>query len=127
MKKIKTKTQNGTGVVFSIQHEEIRCEINHPKMGKMITYGQKYGEKNGISGLFTYSLSAGNAFLTVLGKISGFKMPDFSLDTKTDDIDIASFYEQYLQTEKEKVTDEKKEIQPLLNELKNNKDRKDVK
>jgi len=87
MKKIKTKTQNGTGVVFSIQHEEIRCEINHPKMGKMITYGQKYGEKNGISGLFTYSLSAGNAFLTV----------------------------------------EKKEIQPLLNELKNNKDRKDVK
>ena len=55
------------------------------------------------------------SIVSYLGKISGFKMPDFSLDTKTDDIDIASFYEQYLQTEKEKVTEQYEwKLQQLL-------------
>jgi len=65
MKKIKTKTNTGIDVILTIGQNEIRAEFEHPQKGKIVSFGKRYGEKNGLSGLHTYAYDVGNIFLTI--------------------------------------------------------------
>lgn len=46
MKKVFTKS--GAEVFVSVQGEEIRCEFTHPKLGKVISYGTRYVDGEGL-------------------------------------------------------------------------------
>ena len=63
--RLETKTQTGIKVLLQRNEERIRCEIFHPKMGKIVSFGKKYCEENGKQGLKTFSCGIGNVFLTI--------------------------------------------------------------